>query len=174
MYLPEPSGSSPLLNPPENARICAASISFAKFLRLAASSSGVRLQNTIIFVSAPFRLNARAMSYSQFVPGNTGMITRGFDAGRFLMLKDVRAFARDSCSFFAQSSSASCSFLPLTGGNTTESFSSQAFSILSRAIVVPKTLIDFSAVVSPSFTTVPSVKSARASRSSALSTMIEP
>ncbi len=34
--------------------------------------------NTVIFGSAPASINAFAKSYSQFVPGNTGMNTFGF------------------------------------------------------------------------------------------------
>lgn len=41
----------------------------------------VRFLKTRMCESAPARLNARAMSYSQFVPGNTGTITRGLNLG---------------------------------------------------------------------------------------------
>ena len=44
-----------------------------------------RLRITTTSGSAPALMNARAVSYSQFVPGNTGISTRGlatFEAGR--------------------------------------------------------------------------------------------
>ena len=44
---------------------------------LSATAEGVRLLMTSVSATAPACSNARAESYSQFVPGNTGMITRG-------------------------------------------------------------------------------------------------
>ena len=78
MNFPEPSGSSPAEKPPANATICAFSISALKDARDSSRSFGVLFLKTRMCESAPARLNARAMSYSQFVPGNTGTITRGF------------------------------------------------------------------------------------------------
>ena len=46
--------------------------------QLAVTSAGVRLRMTRISGSAPARAKALAVSYSQLVPGNTGMITLGF------------------------------------------------------------------------------------------------
>ena len=40
-------------------------------------SSVVRLRNTFVTTFAPARSNALALSYSQFVPGNTGINTVG-------------------------------------------------------------------------------------------------
>ena len=44
---------------------------------LSATASGVRLLITKVSASAPAARKARALSYSQLLPGNTGMITRG-------------------------------------------------------------------------------------------------
>ena len=40
-------------------------------------SCAVRFRNTSVIVLAPARSKARALSYSQFVPGNTGIKTDG-------------------------------------------------------------------------------------------------
>ena len=48
---------------------------------VSSTACGVRLRTTSVCVSAPARSQARAESYSQFVPGNTGMNTRGFATG---------------------------------------------------------------------------------------------
>ena len=45
---------------------------------LSATAAGVRLLTTNTSATAPTRSNARAVSYSQLLPGNTGMTTRGF------------------------------------------------------------------------------------------------
>ena len=76
------------------------------------------------------------MSNSQFVPGNTGMITRGF-AFPVLAINDFLALPRLSCSSSAKCGRASCFSVELTGGNTTESFSSHAFSISSSGMFAP-------------------------------------
>ena len=74
----EPSGSSPAENPPGNIIICDWLIAFSNSstdsLMLAAS----RFLNTLTIVSAPALSNALALSYSQLVPGNTGINTVGF------------------------------------------------------------------------------------------------
>ena len=44
---------------------------------LSETACGVRLFTTTVFATAPTRSNARAESYSQLVPGNTGITTRG-------------------------------------------------------------------------------------------------
>ena len=77
MNLPLPSGSSPPENPPGINTICALLSSFANAATLSAISFADRLRMTIIFGSAPARVRARAVSYSQFVPGNTGISTFG-------------------------------------------------------------------------------------------------
>ena len=44
---------------------------------VSSTAVGVRLRTTIVSAVAPARSQARAESYSQFVPGNTGMMTCG-------------------------------------------------------------------------------------------------
>jgi hypothetical protein len=41
-------------------------------------SSGVKFLNTLVITFAPAFSKALALSYSQFVPGNTGINTVGF------------------------------------------------------------------------------------------------
>ena len=76
--LAEPSGSSPALNPPGNIIICACEIALSKILTESLISSGVRFLNTFVITFAPAFSKALAESYSQFVPGNTGINTVGF------------------------------------------------------------------------------------------------
>jgi len=59
----------------------------------------VMLRNTIVSTSAPARSNAFAESYSQFVPGNTGMNTFGF-ATLFFAVYTVFASKRPVSIFF--------------------------------------------------------------------------
>ncbi len=92
MNFPLPSGSSPPLNPPGIMRICAWSIASASALMLS-SMSGVEVPYDHYARPPPARANARAESYSQFVPGNTGMTTRGDAtdaAGRAVFLEVYR------------------------------------------------------------------------------------
>ena len=78
MNLAEPSGSSPAEKPPENARISARFIHLQSSSRDFSSSCLLRFLITTNRVSAPDNLKALAISYSQFVPGNTGRTARGF------------------------------------------------------------------------------------------------
>ena len=73
----EPSGSSPALNPPENIRIWESLIAFSKALTDSTIWLSVMFLNTTVFTSAPASSNALPVSYSQFVPGNTGTNTFG-------------------------------------------------------------------------------------------------
>ena len=75
----EPSGSSPAENPPGNMIICAWSIAFVKSLH--GITDIFCCQVLEYFDDQPLHLhvrNARVLSYSQFVPGNTGINTRRF------------------------------------------------------------------------------------------------
>ena len=74
---PEPAGSSPPLKPPGKHRIWDWSI--ACFIRAIESLNSweERLQITISVTLAPQAVKARAVSYSQLVPGKTGMSTLG-------------------------------------------------------------------------------------------------
>ena len=78
MNLALPSGSSPPEKPPGSMTICASSMALTRASQLAVTSAGVRLRMTRVWGSAPAARNARAVSYSQLVPGNTGMMTLGF------------------------------------------------------------------------------------------------
>ena len=73
-----PSGSSPPEKPPGSMTIWLLSMALTSALQLSATSAGVRLRMTRISGSAPARAKALAVSYSQLVPGNTGMMTLGF------------------------------------------------------------------------------------------------
>ena len=75
--LADPSGSSPAEKPPGNMMICASAIPLAYSSTEERMSSSVRLRNTLVVTAAPALSNALAESYSQFVPGKTGMKTRG-------------------------------------------------------------------------------------------------
>ena len=75
MYLALPSGSSPLENPPGNIIIWDCSIAFVNSsIDCSISFSRVFLITTVIGV-APASKKAFSLSYSQFVPGNTGITT---------------------------------------------------------------------------------------------------
>ena len=72
-----PSGSSPAEKPPGNMMIWAWLMAFSNSSTDSRMSAAVRLRNTFVTTSAPARSNAFALSYSQLVPGNTGMKTVG-------------------------------------------------------------------------------------------------
>ena len=57
---------------------CACPIAFSNSSTDSRISSAVILRNTLVMTLAPARSNALALSYSQFVPGNTGINTVGF------------------------------------------------------------------------------------------------
>ena len=75
--LPDPSGSSPAENPPGIMSICERLMASAKACRDSANDSASPFLKTRISDSAPAWLNALAVSYSQLLPGKTGMITLG-------------------------------------------------------------------------------------------------
>ena len=77
MNLPLPSGSSPPENPPGMNTIWAPARAWANRSVEAAMPAGVRLFSTSTTGSAPASRRALAVSYSQLVPGNTGISTRG-------------------------------------------------------------------------------------------------
>ena len=84
MNLPEPSGSSPPEKPPGIKTMLASLMREANASTERATSSAVLLRMTKISGVAPASANALAVSYSQLVPGNTGMSTLGlavFTAG---------------------------------------------------------------------------------------------
>ena len=75
---PEPSGSSPPLNPPGNIIICEVLISSTIAEILSSTAAGVKFLITKISGLPPAFLQTFALSYSQFVPGNTGIKIFGF------------------------------------------------------------------------------------------------
>ena len=75
--LAEPSGSSPAENPPGNIIIWAWSMAFSKVSTESRISAASRFLNTLVMTFAPARSKAFVLSYSQFVPGNTGINTVG-------------------------------------------------------------------------------------------------
>ena len=77
MNLAEPSGSSPPEKPPGTKMIWLLRAAPANRLMESATSCADWLLSTRISGSSPARRTARAESYSQFVPGNTGMSTLG-------------------------------------------------------------------------------------------------
>ena len=78
MNFADPSGSSPALNPPGSINIWEFSISLIKLSMESSMLLWERFLNTPIFVIPPSLLNALSRSYSQLVPGNTGINTLGF------------------------------------------------------------------------------------------------
>ena len=77
MNLAEPSGSSPPENPPGIMTIWLRSISAASAFADSAISEAVRLLMMSVVGSAPARSKARETSYSQLLPGKTGITVRG-------------------------------------------------------------------------------------------------
>ena len=73
-----PSGSSPAEKPPGNITIWDLPISAAYSRTDSSISEAVRLRNTFVTTEAPARSKALALSYSQLVPGKTGINTWGF------------------------------------------------------------------------------------------------
>ena len=78
MNFAEPSGSSPALNPPGNMIIWEDLIAASKAFTESVMFCADIFLNTTVCTSAPAASNAFAVSYSQFVPGNTGINTFGF------------------------------------------------------------------------------------------------
>ena len=77
MNLAEPSGSSPPEKPPGSTTSWADRMAVSSAWADWASRSPVRLRTTTISGSMPARRQAWAVSYSQLVPGNTGITALG-------------------------------------------------------------------------------------------------
>ena len=75
MNLPEPSGSSPAENPPGNITICDSLIASSSSIIEAFKSSAVLFLTKTSLTFAPAFSKARLESYSQLVPGKTGIVT---------------------------------------------------------------------------------------------------
>ena len=74
----EPSGSSPPEKPPGRIIIWLRPMASRRASADSWSTWGFRLRTTTISGSMPARRQALAVSYSQLVPGNTGMTARGW------------------------------------------------------------------------------------------------
>ena len=81
--LPEPSGSSPALNPPGNITILACLIAASNSLIESVSICSVLFLIKTNWTFAPAFSKARFESYSQLVPGNTGITTSGVSTVTF-------------------------------------------------------------------------------------------
>ena len=77
MNFAEPSGSSPPEKPPGIMMIWLLLMALTSASVLSATCAGERLFTMNVSTTAPACSNARALSYSQLLPGNTGMTTRG-------------------------------------------------------------------------------------------------
>ena len=144
MNLPEPSGSSPALNPPGNINIWQRRIALASASTDCSMSRADRLRTTSTSGSPPAWAKARAESYSQLLPGNTGMMTRGFATDVL-----ARPTAAGPGYGLKTAVSAAC---PVWVGNTFSSVSSQACCAAARETVAPKTAISGFAWVWPNKT----------------------
>ena len=78
MNFAEPSGSSPPEKPPGMKIICDSAIRFATCSTESLMSCFVILRTTMISGSSPASAQAFAESYSQLLPGKTGIRTCGF------------------------------------------------------------------------------------------------
>ena len=78
MNLAEPSGSSPPEKPPGINTTWAFRMACSSSWAEARRFSAVRFLTTTVSASMPAVRQARTLSYSQLVPGNTGITARGF------------------------------------------------------------------------------------------------
>ena len=77
MNFAEPSGSSPPEKPPGRNTTWAERMARSKASAESKRALSVRLRTTTISASIPAARQARALSYSQLVPGNTGITALG-------------------------------------------------------------------------------------------------
>ena len=148
MNFAEPSGSSPPEKPPGSMTICAPRMASASAFVLSATASGVRLLITSTCASAPARSKARAESYSQFVPGKTGMTTFG--------RASVWSSTSGACSLHETASTvgrAARSSAGVRYGNTPSMAPSHASCSAASPSFSPPTTSSYASVVTPSSTT---------------------
>ena len=140
--LAEPSGSSPAENPPGNIIICDCAIAFSNSSTDSLIPAASRFLNTFTITSAPALSNAFVLSYSQFVPGNTGINTVGF-ATLFL----------HTCTFSALKSFVSIEVVSFETfvGNTFSSLSSHTLNASSTLIETSLYVNAAFSLTSPSF-----------------------
>ena len=132
MNLAEPSGSSPPEKPPGIMTIWLSRMRRASSWVLSATASGVRLLMTKTSALAPARSKACAVSYSQLVPGKTGMITRG----RATWTAGVGRVAPEA----ARSNETASTFSPSARYGKTDSMApSQASWSSARSMASPET-----------------------------------
>ena len=81
--------------------------------------------NTFVMTFAPARSNAFALSYSQFVPGNTGMNTVGVP----ILWSQITMLSALNTSFLTSSF-----FTPLSVGNTSSRVASHVFNASSSVM----------------------------------------
>ena len=87
--LPEPSGSSPALKPPGNITILACLMATSNSSIESLSICSVLFLIKTNWTLAPAFSKARFESYSQLVPGNTGITTRGVSTVTFGLRSDL-------------------------------------------------------------------------------------
>ena len=143
MNFAEPSGSSPPENPPGIITIWLLLISSTSACVDSATAAGVRLLTISVVTSAPARSKAAAESYSQLLPGNTGITTCGL-----AMPAPVYTV------FFGASNVMVSTLLPASSlleryGNTDSIPDSHASCTFARSSVSPAALNTYSAVVVP-------------------------
>ena len=140
MNLPEPSGSSPPEKPPGRITICALRIEFSSCSALSRRASAEKLRTTTISAAPPAFSTARAVSYSQLVPGNTGITASGF-----ALLTAGAAALRSVKETLVRCSSEAAALV----GNTLSSLPSKAAVSSSSVTDSPATVIFSSSVVWP-------------------------
>ena len=126
-----PSGSSPAENPPGNMMICDSPIALRNSCTDSRIPSGVMLRKTRTRGFAPALSKAAAESYSQLVPGKTGMNT----VGCAILCAQIWTppFSLMSKSGDATSSHPSFAFV----GNTLSRGFFQVFKVSSKGTSIP-------------------------------------
>ena len=168
MNLAEPSGSSPPEKPPGIITIWLLLISSTNACVDSATAAGVRLLTISVVTSAPARSKAAAESYSQLLPGNTGITTCG-------LATEEPTYTV----FFGAWKSMVSTVAPLSSpleryGNTDSMPDSQASCTASRSSVSPAALNTYSEVVVPISPISTKLETAGSLASSDSSTMNEP
>ena len=142
MNFAEPSGSSPPENPPGSMMIWLLLMALTSASVLSATLSGDRLLMMNVSATAPACSNARAESYSQLLPGNTGMMTRGF------AMVPLYTSGNPSRKLTASTVSPAARY-----GNTGSSLPSHASCSSARSTASPQAANSYASVVSPTSST---------------------
>ena len=168
MNFPLPSGSSPALKPPGNMMIWESWIPFTIAWIVSSIACAVRLRMIKILLSAPARSKARAVSYSQFCPGKTGINT--FGLAMFTGAVKGSSLLYNGCS----SKSSGVSDSGALAGKMGSSVSVYAFTSSSFVSVISLTVISALSVTVPSGRQSSSPNSASRSASFATSSNMPP